>query len=707
MTAATEVSRRDFLKAGVVAGGLVLAVRLPITPRMFPEFTHAGTPLAPNVFVQVGSDGVVTIWVSRSEMGQGVRTALPMILADELEADWSTIRIEQADSDPKYGDQGTGGSDSVSSMWAPLRKAGAQAREMLVAAGARRWGVAPESCRAEKGTVIHVPTGRQLNYGALASEAAALPVPENPRLKGPTEFRLIGTSAPRLDTPSKVDGSAGYGLDVRVAGMLYATLARCPVIGGTMQGYDPAAAKAIPGVRDVVPVSNGVAVIAENTWAAIQGRRVLECRWDEGPASRLDSETISRMMRDRARLAGALARNDGDPRAALRRAARVVEAEYEVPFLAHAPMEPMNCVADVRVDRCEIWAPTQVPGSAVMEVAARLKLAPEKVTLHVTLLGGGFGRRLLSDYVVEAAEVSRAANAPVKLAWSREDDIQHGWFRPVSFHRLSGGLDAKGRPLVWTHRIVAPSIVGQRRPQAIRNGFDSQAVEGAANIPYGFPNLLVDYCLLSTPVPVSWWRSVYTSQNVFANECFMDELAHAAGKDPVAFRRELLSDAPRERAVLDLAAAKAGWGSPLPRGRGRGIALHHFWSDAIVAEVAEVSVKPGEGVRVHRVVCAVDCGTAVNPDGVAAQIESGVVYGLSAALKGAITIKAGRVEQSNFHDYPVLRIGEMPVIETYLVPSTEAPMGVGEPGTPPIAPAVANALFAATGTRVRKLPIRA
>jgi len=698
------LSRREFLAAGAAAGSLVIAIDLPATARRGPAQPATGAAYPINTFLELDSTGITTIWVSKSEMGQGVRTALPMILADELEADWGRVRIRQADADPKYGRQGTGGSTSMSDLWAPLRKAGAQGREMLIAAAAARWGVPAPECRAEQGAVLHPASGRRAGYGELAEAAARQPVPDSPGLKAVSEFRLIGQPVANLDNPDRVSGRARYGLDVRLPGMRFAVIARCPVIGGRMQGYDARKARAVPGVRDVVEVPSGVAVVAENTWAAMAGRRALECRWDDGALTRLDSAGISRMLRDRALQAGALARNDGDMPGALATAAKTLDVVYEVPFLAHATMEPMNCTALVERNRCEVWAPNQNPGWARREVAKATGLKPEDVTMHVTLMGGGFGRRLLPDYVVEAAEVAKALpGTPVQLVWTREDDTQHGWYRPASVHRMQGGLDRTGKPVAWLHRVVAPSIAEQRVPGSVQNGLDSSAVEGATDIAYAIPNFRVEYGMLNTPVPVSWWRSVYPSQTVFANECFMDELAAAAGRDPVEFRRALLRNAPRHLAVLELAAAKAGWGT-VAAGRAQGIALHRFWSDTVVAEVAEVSLDAGQ-VRVHRVTCAVDCGLAINPDGARAQIEGGVMYGLSAALYGQITVEGGRVQQSNFHDYPVVRMPEAPVIEVHLITGGDRPFGVGEPGTPPIAPAVANAVSRLTGKRVRKLPI--
>jgi len=701
----TSLSRRDFLARSAAAGSLMLAVDLPATFRPRPAMPNAAPAFAPNVFVELDADGTTTIWVSKSEMGQGVRTALPMIVADELEADWSKVQVRQADADPKYGDQGTGGSMTVSDMWKPLRKAGAQAREMLVATAAERWGVPAAECRAERGAVLHTASGRRVGYGDLATDAAKRPVPAEPRLKPQSEYKLIGTSVPNLDTPGRVTGKTMYGIDTRLPGMRFAMIARCPVIGGSMKGYDAAPARAIAGVRDVVEVPNGVAVIADTTWAAMQGRKALECHWDEGAQTRLNSDGISRMLHDRALQAGALARNDGDVPGALAGAAKTLDVSYEVPFLAHAPMEPMNCTALVTSDRCEVWAPNQWPGWARDEVATAIGMPADKVTLHVTMMGGGFGRRLLPDYVVEAAQVAKAVpGTPVQLLWSREDDMQHGWFRPASVHRLQGGLDKLGRPVALLHRVVAPSITEQRWPGTVQNGLDNDTVEGAKDVAYAIPNLRVEYGMLQTAVPSGWWRAVYTTQTVFASECFIDELAQLAGKDPVLFRRALLKAAPRHLAVLDLAAKESGWGSPLPAGRARGIALNRFWTDTIVAEVAEVSIEEGK-VRVHRVTCAVDCGLTVNPDGVKAQIEGGVMFGLTAALHGAITVEGGRIQQSNFHDYKVMRMPEAPVIDIHLVSSGDGPKGVGEPGVPPIAPAVANAVSKLTGQRVRKLPI--
>ncbi len=704
----TSLSRREFLAQGAAAGSLMLAVDLPgFTSRRsaLPPSRSAEGALAPNVWVEIAGDGVTTVWISKSEVGQGVRTSLAMILAEELDADWSKIQVRQGDADPKYGDQTTGGSMTVSDMWAPLRKAGAQAREMLVGAAAERWSVPASECRTDRGAVVHAASNRRASYGDLASDAAKRTVPDTPRMKPQSEYKLIGTSVPNLDTPGRVTGRTMYGIDTRIPGMRFATIARCPVIGGSMKGYDPAPAKAVAGVREVVEVPNGVAIIADNTWAAMQGRKALQCSWDDGAQTRLNSPGISRMLHDRALLAGALARNDGDFPAAYAGAAKTLDVSYEVPFLAHAPMEPMNCTALVTGDGCEVWAPSQWPGWARDEVAAVVGMPAEKVTLHVTMMGGGFGRRLLPDYVAEAAHVAKAVpGTPVQLLWSREDDMQHGWYRPASVHRMQGGIDKLGRPVALMHRVIAPSINEQRWPGSVQNGLDNDTVEGARDMTYAIPNLRVEYGMLQTPVPASWWRAVYTTQTVFASECFIDELAQLAGKDPVVYRRALLKNAPRHLAVLDRVAKESGWGTPLPAGRARGIAINRFWTDTIVAEVAEVSIEAGK-VRVHRVTCAVDCGLPVNPDGVKAQIEGGVTFGLSAALHGAITVDGGRIQQSNFHDYKVVRMNEAPVIDIHLIASGDSPRGVGEPGVPPIAPAVANAVSKLTGKRVRKLPI--
>jgi len=696
------MERRDFLQvAGTIGAGLVIGFKIP---------TRRGVaPFAPNAWLRIGTDDSVLVIVDRSEMGQGVTTSLPMLLAEELEADWTKIRFEFAPADKAYinqlfGIQGTGGSSSVRAAWKPLRVAGAQARTMLIAAAAQTWSVEPASCRAETGAVIHAATNRRLSYGALAQRAAALPVPVDVQLKDPKDWRLAGKPTRRLDTRFKVNGTAQFGIDVRVPGMLTAVVARSPVFGGTVRSFDATTAKAIPGVRHVVQISSGVAVVGAGYWPAKQGRDALKVLWDEGPVAQVSSASISSLFAQRATQDGAVARHDGDAIAALTGAAQRVEAVYEMPFLAHATMEPMNCTAHVRADGVDIWAPTQNQTGVQMVGGQIGGVPPEQVAVHTTYLGGGFGRRFELDFIVEALETSKAAGAPVKVIWSREDDIQHAQYRPANYHQLRAGLDASGRPVSWTHRIVAPSIMARMFPQTVKNGLDGEAVEGGVGLPYAIPNVHVDYQLTDTGIPVGFWRSVNNSFNSFAVEGFIDELAVAARQDPYEYRRGLLANAPRHRGVLELAAAKAGWGTALPSGRGRGIAVYKSF-ESFAAQVAEVSVSPAGDVRVHRVVCAIDCGMHVNPSTIEAQMQSGIVYGLTAALKGAIDIQGGRVVQSNFHDYQMLRLAEMPVVEVYIVPSSEEPGGVGEPGTPPIAPAVCNAIFAARGKRIRRLPI--
>lgn len=689
-------SRREFLQ--VAGAGLLL----PLLPScLAPGRTAETAPVSLGPYLQLDSRGRATVWLTKAEMGQGVWTALPMILAEELEVDWGALRVRQADTAPEFGPQMTGGSASVSTLWDPLRTAGARAREMLIAAAAGYWGVAVSECRAERGRVVHQPSGRGREYGQLVAAAAGLPVPQAPRLKTPDEFRLVGRPIPRLEGTDKVTGRAVYGLDTRVPGMRVAVLARPPAFAGGEPDYDAEAAQRIPGVSAVVSVPSGVAVVAGDTWAALQGRRALACRFSGAP--QLDSGEIARALRRRAdRGRGAVARNEGDAPRALRHADRVVTADYRLPFLAHAPMEPMNCVADARPGRCEIWAPTQAPTGAASAVAEALGIPAFAVTIHTTLLGGGFGRRLLHDYAVEAALVSRAAGGPVQVVWTREDDFQTGWYRPTSLHRMRAGLKG-GRLTGWSHFLASPSIDGTRAPTTEADEFNQFAVMGFANLPYRIPDLRVEYARVNTPVPVAWWRSVYSSQLVFANESFVDEVAAAAGADPLEFRLGMLAPNSRERRVLELAADRAGWYRARGPGRGLGVALHEFFG-TVAAEVAEVEIT-GAAFRVTRIVCAVDCGLVVNPRLAAAQIEGGAIFGLSAALGEEVTIRNGQAVESNFGDYRVLRMAECPPVEVHFVPSESPPSGVGEPGTPPVAPAVANALVAAGGPRLRELPL--
>lgn len=699
------VNRRDFLKVSAATGaGLVIGFYLPSKSEaaLFdPEHFQ------PNAWLAIDAQGQVTIWLAKSEMGQGVHTALPMIVAEELEADWSKVRVQQALAHPdRYGSQGTGGSTSVRTSWERLRKAGAAAREMLVAAAAATWGAERSECRAANGHVVHQPTGRKLSYGNLAEKAATLPVPEDPPLKDAKDFRILGKRTRRLDAPAKTRGAAQYGIDVKVPGMLVAAVARPPALGAKPQRFNAAPAKRVPGVREVVQIPSGVAVVAENTWAAFQGRDALEVRWGASPHASLSSESIRKMFAEAAARPGAVARSEGDVERALAGAERRIQQVYEVPFLSHAPMEPPNATAHVTADSCEVWAPTQVPQSVMRDAAEITGLPLEKIKVHTTMLGGGFGRRLDIEHATEAVQISKAIGAPVKVMWSREDDMQHSWYRPASYHRLAAALDGEGNLVAWHHRVVAPSITGQRWPDRVLDGLDRSAVNGADNIPYGVPNIRVEYVMANTPVPTSWWRSVYNSQNAYVNECFLDELAAAAKKDPYQFRRALLKDKPRHLAVLDLAAEKAGWGKPLPEGRFRGIALH-FSFFSYNAQVAEVSVDREDGrLRVHRVVCTIDCGMALNPLTIEAQMEGSIIYGLS-GLQSAITVAKGGIEQRNFDRYPLPRHRDMPRVETYIVPSSEPPTGVGEPGVPVIIPAVLNAVYAATGKRIRKLPLQA
>ena len=682
------INRREFLETGVAAGAsLLIGFHLPAFDR------GAAKPFKPNAWIEIRPDGVVTIWTGRSEMGQGVKTAMPMIVAEELEADWTRVQVAQADADPAYGDQFTVGSRSVRSGFEPLRQAGAAAREMLVGAAALTWKVPREACRARNGMVEHVATGRRLGYGDLAALAATLPVPADPPLKPSSEFRILGTRVPRVDTPDKVDGAAVFGLDVRVPGMVYATVARCPVFGGRVKSFDPAPALAVPGVQRVVQISSGVAVVADRTWAAFAGKKALKIEWDEGKVAQWSSDGIWRAFAAAAARSGEVVRTVGDVDAGFKGAARTIEATYQAPYLAHACMEPMNCTAQVRGDACEIWAPTQNP-QGIERAAAKLTGLPvEAITVHVTYLGGGFGRRGgPMDYATEAVELAKQTAAPVQVVWTREDDIQNAVYRPATYNVLRGGLDGRGAPVAWSHRLVGPE------------GGSFLLTRGADELIYPVPHFRLERVIEDPGVPVAPWRGVGPSQNGWVVESFVDELAHAAGKDPYAYRRELVAGHPRLVQVLDLAAERAGWSSTPPAGRARGMALWQF-GDTFLAQVAEVSVAGDGAVRVHRVVCAMDCGVVVNPAGVEAQVQSAIIYGLTAALYGEITLDRGRVTQSNFNDYRMLGLAECPELEVHLVRSDAAPGGVGEAGLPPIAPAVCNAIFAGTGKRIRKLPI--
>lgn len=706
----TDLARRRFLRAGAATGGgLMVSLMLPLAAGAQPA---GGKGFAPNAFVRIGEDGQVALVMPYVEMGQGTYTAIPMLIAEELEVSLGQVRLEHAPPDEKlYGNpllagvQATGGSTAIMASWQPLRQAGAVARTLLVAAAAKRWNVAPETCRAQAGEVLHPATGRSLKYGALAADAARLPVPKDVALKDPKDFKIIGTPAKRLDAPAKVDGSAIYGIDVRPPGVKVATLAQSPVFGGRLKNLDDTAAKAVKGVRQIVRLDDAVAVVADHMGAAKKGLAALKIEWDDGPHARLTTEQIARELEQATLAAGAVAQDVGDTAKALTTAATKVEATYHLPFLAHAAMEPMNCTVHVRKDGCDVWVGTQVAARAQAAAAKVTRLPLDKVVLHQHLIGGGFGRRLEIDGVTRATEIARHVDGPVKVVWTREEDIQHDMYRPYWFDRLQAGLDGKGRPIAWSHRFAGSSIIARWLPPGFSKGLDPDSVDGAIHLAYGLPNLRVEYRRVEPPgVPTAFWRSVGPSHNVFVVESFMDELAAAAKQDPVAYRAALLEKSPRAKAVLELAAAKAGWGQALPQGVGRGVSVQKVFG-SYLAQVAEVEVAKDGSVRVRRVVAAVDCGIVVNPDTVKAQIESATNFGITAALYGEVTIKDGRVEQSNFDTYQMLRLDEAPSIEVHIVKSAEAPGGMGEPGTSAIVPAVANAIYAATGKRLRRMPV--
>lgn len=702
-----DVSRRQFLKIGAGTGaGLMIGIQLTGCSPGSGDDKSTGKAFQPNAWLKISPDNTVTVIVNESEMGQGVMTSLPMLVAEELEVDWSTVRFEHAPVGPAYGFQTTGGSTSIRHAWLPLREAGAIAREMLITAAAQTWKVPEKECRAQNSMIIHAGTGKKLSYGELVEAASKLPVPEIVLLKEPEDFNIIGKNKTLLDTPQKVDGSAIFASDVTLPELLVATISHCPVFGGTVQSVDDSETKKIAGVKHVLPFEDSVAVVADNFWAAKKGQDALKIKWNDKGNDSLDSQTIHENFKAAVGIAGEVLRADGDFKKGLSRANKIIEATYEPPFEAHATMEPMNCVAHVRDGECDIWAPTQSPNRA-QETAANVVLSkPGKllekikgkltgenlnsIRIHTPFLGGGFGRRLEQDFVAEAVQISKAVGKPVKLVWTREEDMQHDFYRPYTYHKLTAGLDTSGNPVAWEHRVVGPS--------------KGKSTGGAVYPPYAIPNFHFEYIKSGYAVPTGSWRSVGSSHNAFIIESFIDELAFAAGKDPLDYRIQLLSDSSRHLDVLKLAAEKADWGKPMPSGRYRGIALHESFG-SFVAQVAEISINNNKQVRVHRVVCAIDCGIVVNPDTVRAQMDSAIVFGLTATLKSSITIQNGRVKQANFHDFSLLRIDEMPQIETHIAPSREDPGGVGEPGVPPIAAAVANAVFSATGIRVRKLPI--
>jgi len=711
LSSANGLSRRRLLQAGAaVGGGLMLSLSLPFANS---EAEAAGADgFAPNAFIRIGGDGQIVLTMPYVEMGQGTYTSIPMLIAEELEVDLKQVRLEHAPPNEKlYGNpllggiQATGNSNAIRAAWQPLRQAGAAARTMLVAAAAKTWNVDSASCRAQSGAVLHEPTGRRVTYGELADAAARMPVPESVALKRPQDFKLIGTPAKRLDAPSKVNGTAVYGIDVRPRDVKIATIAQSPAFGGRVKSVDDAAAKAVKGVRQIVRLDDAVAVVADHMGAAKKGLAALVIEWDDGPHAKLGTDDILHELQRATQNPGAVAQNIGDIDKAMASAITKVEATYQVPFLAHATMEPMNCTVHVRKDGCEVWVGNQVLARAQAAAAKTAGLPLGKVVVHNHLIGGGFGRRLEIDGVIRAVEIAKQVDGPVKVVWTREEDIQHDMYRPFFFDRISAGLDGKGMPVAWNHRFAGSSIIARWAPPLFTNGLDPDTTEGAIDLAYALPNLHVEYLRVEPPgIPTAFWRSVGPSHNVFVTEGFMDELAAAAKQDAVAYRRALLDKSPRAKAVLELVAEKAGWGQPLPDRVGRGVSLQFVFA-TYMAQVAEVEVSRDGEVRVRRVVCAVDCGTIVNPDTIRAQIQSAIMFGLTAALYGKISLKDGRVEQTNFDTYQILRINEAPAIEIHIVQNSEPPGGMGEAGTSAVAPAVTNAIFAATGKRLRKLPI--
>ena len=718
------VNRRTFLKfsasvATLAGGGMILGFSVPAQSQGDVRKTVIGgdgveTPqngvLAPNAFVQIDTSGKVTLIVPKVEMGQGVYTSIPMLIAEELEVPLDSVTIDHAPpneklfTDPLLGGQLTGGSTSIRYAWDPMRRAGATARVLLVNAAAQQWQVDPATCHAENGKVIHAVTNRSLRYGELTGAAAKLAVPQQVTLKDPKDFKLIGTMAKRLDSPEKVDGRAMFGFDVRLPNMVYAAIVNCPVFGGTLESVDDGAAKRVPGVRQIVKIDNGVAVVGDNTWAAMQGAKALKVTWNEGVGASVSTKTIFNDLAQASQRTGAVARKDGDVNNAFSNAKARVDAVYQQPLLAHATMEPINCTVHVQKDSCDIWVGTQVPTRAVDAGVKVTGLPAEKVVLHNFLLGGGFGRRLEVDGITQALKVGKQLDVPVKVTWTREEDIQHDMYRPCYYDRITAGLDESGKPIAWQHRIVGSSIIARFAPAFIKNGVDPDAVEVSAELPYDLPNQLVDYVRQEpNAIPTAFWRGVGPTRGTFVVESFMDELATQAKTDPVKYRRDLLSKSPRAVNVLDIAAQLSGWGASLPKGQGRGVSVMHAFG-SYFSMVADVAVDQGE-VTVNRVVCAVDCGMVVNPNTVEAQIQGGVIFAITAALYSEVTIEQGRVLQSNFTDYRILRINEAPEILVHIVKSSEVPGGIGEPGTAAAMPALANAIYSATGKRLRQLPV--
>ena len=705
-TVPAALTRRGFLQAGMaVSGSLVIGFHLPSARAA----QATKTAFAPNAFIRIDRDGRVTLIMPQVEMGQGIYTSVAMILAEELDADFDKVTLEAAPpndklyGNPVFGIQVTGNSNSVRAFWLPLRKAAAGARAVLVQAASQQWKVEPAAIRTDNGEVIHDASGRRLAYAALIDRAQALTPPKDPPLKEAKNFKLIGKPLKRLDTPDKVNGKVQYGIDAMPPGVKFATLAACPVFGGTVGHVDDTKAKGVSGVRQVIVLDDFVAVVGDHMWAAKQGLSKLDITWNEGPHSQVSSDDVWNQLRDASNTEGAVAKSTGDVSKGLAQG-DLLEAAYELPFLAHATMEPMNCTVHVTPTGCEVWVGSQVLSRAQAIAAKVTGLPLDKVTVHNHLIGGGFGRRLEVDMVDKAVQIAKQVDAPVKVVWTREEDIQHDMYRPVYRDTLSATV-ANGRIVGWKHRITGSSIIARWLPPAFQKGIDIDAIDSGADIPYDIPNLRVEYVRNEPPaVPTGFWRGVGPNNNVFAIESFMDELAKKSNKDPLAFRRDMLGNSPRLKAALELAAAKAGWGTPLPARTGRGIALQIAFG-SFIATVAEAEVDTHGEVRVRRLIAAVDTGIVVNPDTVVAQLQGGLIFGLTAALYGKITIAKGRVEQSNFNDYRMLRMNEVPQIEVHLIQSGEAPGGIGETGVTAAPPALGNALFAATGIRLRRLPI--
>jgi len=694
-----KISRRNLLQAGA-AGVAIYAFHLPLA---------RAAPFAPNAFIRIADDGQITLVMPQVEMGQGVYTSIAMIMAEELDADFARLTLEHAPPDeahyanPAFGVQATGNSNSIRAFWKPLRTAGATARALLVMAAAQQWGVDAASCSTAASQVIHAASGRKLGYGALVARAASLKPPANVPLKDPKNFTLIGKPLKRLDTPDKVTGKAAYGIDAMPPGVKFATLAASPVFGGKVNHVDDSAAKAIAGVRQVVVLGDLVAVVGDTMWAAKKGLAALAITWNEGTNAAVDSALIWDDIRRASSQKGAVAKTAGDADKALGDGDRM-EAAYELPFLAHATMEPLNCTAHVTADSCELWIGTQIMARVQSTVAKTLGLPVEKVTVHQHLLGGGFGRRLEPDMAIKAARIAQHVDGPVKVVYTREEDIQHDMYRPVYRDLLAASLK-DGKINGWTHRITGSSVMARWLPPAFQHGIDVDAVDSAVDIPYDIANKRIEYVRREPPaVPTGFWRGVGPNNNVFAIESFMDELAHKLGKDPVAFRLAVLEGTPRLKSVVQLAAQKSGWGGALPARTGRGIAAQISFA-SFIATVCEAEADENGEVKIRRMVSVVDTGIAVNPDTIVAQLQGGLIFGLTAALHGQITIAKGRVQQSNFHDYRMLRINEVPNIEVHVVKSGEAPGGIGETGVTAAPPALGNALYAATGIRLRRLPV--